>query len=97
MQQRDLVPAEPFAGIAQQWLGRQEESGNPLALLADEMRMDKEGLRKIVTGKQPWITFDKAEKLLICCGGTWDDSAELYAIYEEFDFEWLDAKKPCAA
>ena len=94
MQIRDLVPAEPFARVAQQWLGRQEESGNPLGLLAEQMGCDKEGLRKLVTGKQPWLTFDKAERLLICCEATWDDSAELYSIYEEFDFSWVDRKKP---
>jgi len=96
-QQRDLVPAAPFAEIAQQWLGRQEESGNPLGLLADELKCDKEGLRKIVTGKQPWISFDRAEKLLLSCGQHWESSAELSCIYEEMNLSWLDEKKPCVA
>lgn len=93
-QMRDLVPAAPFAEIAQAWLGRQEESGNPLGLLATEMGTDKERLRKIVTGKQAWITFDNAEKLLFLCGEHWDSSAELSCIYKEFDLSWVDTKKP---
>jgi len=94
LQTRDRVPTAPFARVAQEWLGKQEESGNPLGLLADELKTDRERLRKIVTGKQEFMGFDQAEKLLFVCDGTWDDSPELFSIYEDFCFDWLDRVRP---
>lgn len=89
---RSCVPAEPFARVAQQWLDNWE---NSLKVLAEEMKVELEGLRKVVTGKKEWISFDYAEKLLFCCGGDW--VGELYDIYQSADLRYLDRNKPCAA
>jgi DNA-binding Xre family transcriptional regulator len=66
--------------------------------LSERMDMDIENVRKIKNGKKDWIGFDIADKIVTVCtdGLGWRNDPELFAIYQSFDFGWLDAKKPCA-
>ena len=70
---------------------------HPMTVLAERLSMDIDNLRKLRKGKRPWIGFDLADKIVAVCtdGFGWWNDHELRTIYEHFDFEWLDRKRPC--
>lgn len=102
------VPASPFVRVIEEWLAKETQEieddpfdnlgVSPMVRLAELVRMDIDNLRKIRNGKREWIGFDTADKIVTVCtdGLGWRTDSELAAIYQAFDFTWLDRTKPCA-
>ena len=72
------------------------DSQSPMSRLAEATGIDISNLRKIKDGKREWIGFDTADKIVTRVDElSWGMNEELKAIYQGFDFEWLDRVHPC--
>ena len=98
------VPGPPFGRIIAEWVERETDEENelaisPLVILAERLGMDTSRLRKLRNGKLPWINFNLADKIVCICtdGLGWRSDPELWAIYGTYDFSWLDRKHPLVA
>jgi len=101
------VPGLPFARVMQEWLEKESQEIeddpfdnlciSPMVRLAELMNMDIHNARKIKNGKREWIGFDIADKIVAVCtdGFGWRNDPELAAIYQSFNFDWLDRVRPC--
>ena len=104
-ERRSCVPAGPIARVIREWELKQDFiAGNvkdgriaPLHWLASEIPTDVERVRKIRNEQQDWVSFDRADKIVVICVGAlaWWIDPELRGIYEGVNLEWLDRTKPC--
>lgn len=94
-----LVSGGPFGRIVNEWLDRQgtDTTIPSLSLLAVELGIDVESLRKLKNGRRPWINFDFADKIVVTCLGpfAWWLDAELQEVYQTVDLRGIDRKRPC--
>lgn len=90
---RGCVPGEPFARVIQDWLQKHE-----LTEFAGLMELDLSAASKLANGKRPWIGFDIADRIICVIGPELRlKNPEIKRIFREFDLEWLDRVRPCAA
>lgn len=104
------MPAAPVARIIREWLDKQDtfvSPGNffhqdqkiiPFSPMNRLMHLTGMELWRIKSGKDKWISFDRADKIITAIDPQlWHTDPELKEIYQNFDFSFLDRKYPLNA
>lgn len=100
-----FIPAAPVHRIIQEWVTRQAfepasdgrkgsvQQLGPVKVL--QFRTGLKDLAKQVSGNRRWIHFDVADKIISAIDVMlWHTDKDLREIYQSFDLERLDKKRP---